>query len=105
MKKLIAITLTLLLILTLIVPASAATTMHWDWGKARGSIDKAISKIIQEQTEPTEIPETEYTVVEDTEVEIYTENEPEPVAETTVERERRWRDWLRQCSWCLEGWK
>ena len=105
MKKLIAITLTLLLILTLIVPASAATTMHWDRGKARGSIDKAISQILQEQTEPTEIPETEYTVVEDTEVEIYTENEPEPVAETTVERERRWRDWLRQWSWCLEGWK
>lgn len=105
MKKLIAITMALLLILTLIVPASAATTMHWDWGKARGSIDKAISQIIQEQTEPTEIPETEYTVVEDTEVEIYTENEPEPVAETTVERERRWRDWLRQWSWCLEGWK
>ena len=105
MKKLIAITMTLLLILTLIVPASAATTMHWDWGKARGSIDKAISQIIQEQTEPTEIPETEYTVVEDTEVEIYTENEPEPVAETTVEREKSWRDWLRQWSWCLEGWK
>lgn len=105
MKMFIAITLTLLLILTLIVPASAATTMRWDWGKARGSIGKAISQIIQEQTEPTEIPETEYTVVEDTEVEIYTENEPEPVAETTVERERRWRDWLRQWSWCLEGWK
>ena len=105
MKKLIAITMTLLLILTLIVPASAATTMHWDWGKAQSSIGKAISQIIQEQTEPTEIPETEYTVVEDTEVEIYTENEPEPVAETTVERERRWRDWLRQWSWCLEGWK
>ena len=105
MKKLIAITLTLLLILTLIVPASAATTMHWDWGKARGSIDKAISQIVQEQTEPAETTETEYTVVEDTEVEIYTENEPEPVAETTVERERRWRDWLRQWSWCLDGWK
>ena len=48
MKKLIAFALTLLLILTLIVPASAATTMHWDWGKARGSIDKAISQIVQE---------------------------------------------------------
>ena len=105
MKKLIAFALTLLLILTLIVPASAATTMHWDWGKARGSIDKAISQIVQEQTEPAETTETEYTVVEDTEVEIYTENEPEPVAETTVERERRWRDWLRQWSWCLDGWK
>ena len=70
MKKLIAFALTLLLILTLIVPASAATTMHWDWGKARGSIDKAISQIVQEQTEPAETTETEYTVVEDTEVEI-----------------------------------
>lgn len=106
MKKLIAITLTLLLILTLIVPVSAATTMRWDWGKARQSIGNAAAQIIREQqTEPTEIPETEYTAAEETVVEDYTEADPESVAETTVERERRWRDWLRQWSWCLEGWK
>ena len=46
MKKLIAFALTLLLILTLIVPASAATTMHWDWGKARGSINNAVTEIV-----------------------------------------------------------
>ena len=106
MKKLIAITLTLLLILTLIVPVSAATTMRWDWGKAQQSIGNAAAQIVQEQqNEPTEIPETEYVVVEETEADIYTENEPEPVAETTVEREQSWRDWLRRWSWCLEGWK
>ena len=96
MKKLIAITLTLLLILTLIVPASAATTLHWDWGKAQASIGNAAVQIVQEQqTEPTEIPETEYTAAEETVVEVYTENGPEPLAETTVERERSWRDWFR----------
>ena len=102
MKKLIAILLALLLILTLIltliVPASAATTMRWDWGKAQASIGNASAQIIQEQQpEPTEIPVTEYTVVEETVVEDYTEAEPEPVAETTVEREQSWRDWFR--SW------
>ena len=95
MKKIIAILLALVLILTLIVPASAATTMHWDWGKARASIGNAAAQIVQEQQ--PDVPETEYTVVEETEVEIYTENEPEPVAEITVEREQSWRDWFR--SW------
>lgn len=96
MKKLITFALILLLILTLIVPASAATTMHWDWGKAQSSIGKAISEIVQEQqTEPTEIPETEYTAVEETVVEDYTEADPESVAEITVEREQSWRNWLR----------
>ena len=88
MKKLIAITLTLLLILTLIVPASAATTMHWDWGKAQSSIGKAISEIVQEQTEPAETAEpvaAEYIVAED----------PEPVAEPIHEKMQSWRDWLR----------
>ena len=98
MKKLIALTLALVLICTLIVPASAATTMRWDWDKAQTSIGNAATQIIRDQqTEPTEIPETEYAVVEETEVEVYTENWPEPVAETTVEREQSWRDWLR--SW------
>lgn len=96
MKKIIAFALILLLILTLIVPASAATTMRWDWGKARTSIGNAAAQIVQEQqTEPTEIPETEYVVVEETE--IYTEPEPEPVAKTTHEQVQSWRDWLR--SW------
>lgn len=96
MKKIIAILLALVLILTLIVPVSAATTMRWDWSKAQTSIGNAATQIIQEQqTEPTEIPVTEYTVVEETVVEVYTENEPEPVAETTVERAQSWRDWFR----------
>ena len=103
MKKLIAITLTLLLILTLIVPVSAATTMHWDWVKVRQSIGNAAAQIVQEQQ--TDVPETEYTAAEETVVEVYTEAEPEPVAEITVEREQSWRDWLRRWSWCLEGWK
>ena len=98
MKKLIAITLTLLLILTLIVPASAATTMHWDWGKARSSIDKAISQIVQEQqTEPAETTEpvaTEYIVAEDPE-NVYVESDPEPVVEPVHEKLQSWRDWLR----------
>lgn len=97
MKKLIAITLTLLLVFTLIVPASAATTMHWDWGKARGSIDKAISQIIQEQTEPAETTEpvaTEYIAAEDPE-NVYVESDPEPVLEPVHEKMQSWRDWLR----------
>ena len=98
MKKLIAITMALLLILTLIVPASAATTMHWDWGKARGSIGKAISQIVQEQqTEPAETTEpvaTEYIVAEDPE-NVYVESDPEPVVEPIHEKLQSWRDWLR----------
>lgn len=98
MKKLIAITLTLLLVLTLIVPASAATTMRWDWGKARGSIGKAISQIVQEQqTEPAETTEpvaTEYIVAEDSES-VYVESDPEPVVEPIHEKMQSWRDWLR----------
>lgn len=105
MKKLIAIAITLMLIFTLIVPASAVTTLKWDWGKAQKSINHAAAQIVQEQTEPTEATETEYIVVEETVEEVYTENEPEPVAETTHEREQSWRDWLRRWSWCLEGWK
>lgn len=93
MKKIIAILLALVLALSLIVPASAATTMRWDWNAARQSIGNAATQIIQEQQpEPTE---TEYTVVEETEAEVYTEADPEPVAETTVEREQSWRDWFR----------
>ena len=103
MKKLTAIALTLLLILALAVPASAVTTMRWDWCKARESIGNAAAQIVQEQTEPTEAPETEY--IPAGEPEPYTETEPEPVAETTHERIQSWRDWLRRWSWCLEGWK
>lgn len=96
MKKLIAILLALVLALSLTVPASAATSMHWDWGKARQSIGNAAAQIIREQqTEPTEIPETEYTAAEETVVEDYTEADPESVAEITVEREQSWWDWLR----------
>ena len=91
MKKLIAITLALVLICTLIVPASAVTTMHWDWGKARASIGNAAARIIQEQTEPTE---TEYTVVEETETTVSKTEMVEPLAETTHEREQSWRDWF-----------
>ena len=88
--------MTLLLILTLIVPASAATTMHWDWGKARGSIDKAITEIVQEQTEPAEttVPvATEYIVAEGPE-NVYVESDPEPVVEPIHEELQSWRDWL-----------
>ena len=91
MKKLTAIALTLLLILALAVPASAVTTMRWDWGKARESIGNAAAQIVQEQTEPTEALETEY--IPAGEPEPYTETEPEPVAETTHERIQSWRDW------------
>lgn len=97
MKKLIAITLTLLLILTLIVPVSAATTMRWDWGKARGSIDKTISEIVQEQTEPAETTEpfeTEY-IVEETAETLRVESDPEPVVEPIREKLQSWHDWLR----------
>lgn len=96
MKKLIAITLALLLILTLIVPASAATTMHWDWGKAQSSIGKAISEIAQEQTEPietTEPFETEY-IVEETAETLHVKSDPEPVVEPIHEKLQSWRDWL-----------
>ena len=110
MKKLIAITLTLLLlILTLVVPASAATTTNWDWGKARGSIDKAITEIVQEQqTKPTEtadIPETEYVVVEETLAATEKSTVTEPVIQPVQEKMQSWRDWLRRWSWCVEGWK
>ena len=98
MKKLIAITLTLLLILTLIVPASAATTMRWDWGKAQSSIGKAISQIVQDQqTEPAETTEpvaAEYIVAEDPE-NVYVESDPEPAVEPIHEKMQSWRDWLR----------
>lgn len=93
MKKIIALALTLLLILSLAVPASAVTIGRWDWHAARKSINNSITDLIRDQqTDPTE---TEYAVVEETE--IYTEPEPEPVAETIPEREQSWRDWLR--SW------
>ena len=107
MKKLIIILLTLAMAVILIaVPASAVTTMRWDWGKAQTSIGNAAAQIIRDQqTEPTEIPETEYAVVEETVGNIYTEHEPKPVTETIPEREQSWRDWLRRWSWCLEGWK
>lgn len=109
MKKLIAILLALVLALSLTVPASAATTLHWDWGKAQTSIGNAAAQIVQEQqTEPAETTEpvlTEYIVVEETEAEVYTENEPEPAGEVKQDRLQRWRDWLRRWSWCLEGWK
>mgnify|MGYP003289599124 CR=1 FL=1 len=96
MKKLIAILLALVLALSLTVPASAATTMRWDWGKAQASIGNVAAQIVREQQpEPTDVPETEYTVVEETEADIYTENEPEPVAETIPEREQSWRYWFR----------
>ena len=97
MKKLIAIALALMLIFTLIVPASAATTMHWDWGKARGSIGKAITEIVQEQqTEPAETTEpvaTEYIMTENPE-NVYVESDPEPAVEPIHEKLQSWRDWL-----------
>ena len=96
MKKLIAITLTLLLILTLLVPVSAVTTMRWDWGKAQASIGNAAVQIVQEAEPATEPFETVY-MVEETAETLHMESEPEPVAETTVEREQSWRDWFR--SW------
>lgn len=96
MKKIIAVFLALLLILTLAVPASAVTIGRWDWNAARKSINNAATDLIRDQqTAPTEIPETEYVVVEETE--ITTEPEPEPVTETTHEQVQSWRDWLR--SW------
>ena len=96
MKKIIAILLALVLALSLTVPASAATTMRWDWNAARQSIGNTATQIIQEQqTEPTEIPETEYTAAEETVVDIYTENEPEPVGEKKQDRLQSWRDWFR----------
>ena len=106
MKKIIAILLSLLLALSLTVPASAATTMRWDWDKALQIICNAATQIIQkQQTEPTEIPETEYNVVGETEAIVSKTEMVEPMAETTVEREQSWRDWLRRWSWFLEGWK
>lgn len=105
MRKQIAVFLALLLTLSLAVPASAVTIGRWDWNAARKSINNSITDLIRDQqTEPTEIPETtEYVVVEETE--IYTEPEPETVAETIPEREQSWRDWLRSWGRCLEGWK
>lgn len=98
MKKLITFALILLLIFTLIVPASAATTMHWDWGKAQKSIGNAAAQIVQEQqTEPAETTEpvaTEYIVAEDPE-NVYVESDPEPVVEPIHEKMQSWRDWLR----------
>ena len=98
MKKLIAITLTLLLILTLIVPASAATTMQWDWGKAQQSIGKAISQIVQEQTEPAETTEPvddEYIAVEETVAVAENSSAAVPVIQPVHEKMQSWRDWLR----------
>ena len=96
MKKLIAITLTILLTMTLIVPASAATTMRWDWGKAQASIGKAISEIVQEQqTEPAETTETEYVVVEESMEADKDYLTTEPVVQPVREKMQSWRDWLR----------
>lgn len=103
MKKFIALALALLLILALAVPASAVTIGRWDWNAARKSINRAATDLIREEQQSTEIPETEYVVVEETE--IYTEPEPEPVAETVHGQVQSWRDWLRRWSRCLEGWK
>lgn len=49
MKKLIAMLLTAVLMLALAGPASAATTMNWDWGKARVSIGKAAGEMVREE--------------------------------------------------------
>ena len=99
MKKIIAFLLTMVLILSLIVPASAATTMNWDWNKASGSIGKAISEIIQEQqtepAEPTEIPETEYVVVEETLAAAEKSSVTEPVIQPVQEKMQSWMEWLR----------
>ena len=52
MKRILAIFLALMLVLALALPASAIT-MDFDIGKAQGSIDNAISDIVQEnQPEP-----------------------------------------------------
>ena len=106
MKKLIAIILTLVLVLSLTVPASAATTMRWDWGKAQTSIGKAISGMVQEQqTEPTEPAATEYIMAEEP---VEADKEyltTAPAVEPVQEKKESWRDWLRRWSWCVEGWK
>ena len=97
MKKIIAILLALVLAMSLAVPASAATTMRWDWGKARQSIGNAAAQIVQEQTEPAETTEpvaTEYIVAEDPE-NVYAESDPEPVVEPIHEKMQSWWDWLR----------
>lgn len=96
MKKLIAILLALVLALSLTVPASAVTTMRWDWGKAQASIGTAAAQIVQEAEPATEPFETVY-MVEETAETLHMESEPEPAAETIPEREQSWRDWFR--SW------
>lgn len=48
MKRILAIFLALMLIIALALPASAATTMKWDLGKAQQSINKTATELVQE---------------------------------------------------------
>lgn len=94
MKKIIAFTLTLLLILTLAVPASAATTMRWNWGKALDSIGAAAAEIIRE-TEPATEPYETVDIVEETAETLHEEPDPEPAEEPDRDVLQGWREWLR----------
>lgn len=98
MKKLIALFMAMALIFALVLPVSAATTMHWDWGKAQSSIGKAISEIVQEQqTEPAETTEPvddEYIAVEETVAVAENSSAAVPVIQPVHEKMQSWRDWL-----------
>ena len=53
-KTIRVLVLLLVLLLTLAEPASAVTTLQWDWKRAGDSIGKAISGMVQEKQEPEE---------------------------------------------------
>lgn len=82
MKKVLAMVMAVVIMVSMfVVPASAATTMKWNWGAAQKSINSAISQIVQKEqaeTEPTE------PVV--TEPEVVTEEFNKPVY--------NWGDWM-----------
>lgn len=83
MKKMIMITLALLLLIQISVEASAVTTGKWDLGKARQSIGSAAAQILREEPEP--------------EAETYAgAEELDPVSD--------WGGWMEFWFRWLEGW-
>lgn len=60
MKKVLAMVMAVVIMVSMfVVPASAATTMKWNWGAAQKSINSAISQIVQKEQAETEPTPTE----------------------------------------------
>lgn len=90
MKKVLAMMMAVVIMVSMfVVPASAATTMKWNWGAAQKSINSAISQIVQK--EQTETEPTEHVVdVEEANV----------VADTQT---YSWNNWMSQWSLWLQN--